>query len=93
MLIIDRYAEKIFATYNFTSMKALDFVKLVCKDFWVEVFKKKVSLLSTLPDGESDDNFLKRILFFDTRLTGYTQITKGYLSCQTFISSGSIATH
>lgn len=39
-----RYAEKIVASQRFVSTEPLDLMKFICKEFWEEVFKKKVFL-------------------------------------------------
>lgn len=43
ILLSFRYAEKIVANQKFTSTEPLDLMKFICKEFWEEVFKKKVS--------------------------------------------------
>jgi hypothetical protein len=37
-----RYCEKLVANQRFASTETLDTVKFLCKEFWEEVFKKKV---------------------------------------------------
>lgn len=73
-------------------MKALDFMKLICKDFWEEVFKKKVSKFSILPDGLLGDSIFMSFQFCQNRLTGYLRIIRELSSYQIFVLSGSIAT-
>ncbi len=38
-----RYVEKILSTQKLLGSEPLDVVKFICKEFWEEVFKKKVS--------------------------------------------------
>ncbi len=42
-----RYVEKILSLQKFLGTEPLDVVKFVCKEFWEEVFKKKV--FKTIP--------------------------------------------
>lgn len=37
-----RYVEKIVASQKFTSTEPLDMMKFICKEFWEEIFKRKV---------------------------------------------------
>jgi hypothetical protein len=41
-----RYCEKVVASQRFTSTETLDTVKFLCKEFWEEVFKKKVGIIT-----------------------------------------------
>jgi len=43
-----RLTEKIAAYQKFIGTEPLDLVKFICKEFWEEVFKKKVSVINFL---------------------------------------------
>lgn len=62
-----RYCEKVVANQRFTSTETLDTVKFLCKEFWEEVFKKKVSIFihcrrrASFPPPVSSDPLLTSI--------------------------------
>jgi hypothetical protein len=46
-----RLAEKLTADQKFLSFAELDMIKFICKDFWEEIFKKKIDKLQTNRKG------------------------------------------
>lgn len=43
-----RFTEKILASQKLLGTEYLDVIKFICKEFWEEVFKKKVNFISSL---------------------------------------------
>ena len=41
-MIYIRIVEKVVANFKFSGTEPLDLVKFLCKDFWEEIFQKKV---------------------------------------------------
>ena len=44
-----RYAERILSMQKLIGPEPLDVIKFICKEFWEEVFRKKVCLCSNRP--------------------------------------------
>jgi hypothetical protein len=40
---LNRILEKVSVNHKFVGVDALDLIKFICKEFWEEVYKKKVS--------------------------------------------------
>lgn len=41
-----RIVDKVVANFKFSGTEPLDLVKFLCKDFWEEIFQKKVCIIS-----------------------------------------------
>lgn len=69
--------EKVAANHKYVGTEPLDLVKFICKEFWEEVFRKKVSSRS------------RAVLYLTfLRLTSCKRIIEVYLCCLICGSNG-----
>ena len=81
-----RYIEKIVSQTKTLGTDPLDLVKFICKDFWEELFKKKVAYIKWY-----DNSILFRISYF--RSTNYKPIIVEYSFFRILSFFGLIVTH
>ena len=92
--LLSRYCEKVVASQRFTSTEPLDLMKFICKEFWEEVFKRKVRLLLTYSKTRLIFSYLikadKNKTSTLARLINYRRITRAFSFCLISDSNGLI---